>query len=92
MSIKICSVCVRFVIDALTAYVLNEFGCGGRGGSRARVIVARVSLRQWLWRVKMSFSVALVGPAWRTNEHVEVSVVSISGKKSVSVVGSQCLQ
>ena len=43
----------------------------------------------------MSFSVALVGPAWRTDEHVEVSVVSvvsISGKKSVSVVESQCLQ
>ena len=41
--------------------------------------------------VKMSFfgaPVALVGPAWRTNEHVEVSVVSIRGKKSVSVVES----
>ena len=67
------------------------FGGGSRARGRARVIVARVGLRQWLWRVKMSFSVALVGPAWRTNEHVEVSVVSvvsISGKKSVSVVES----
>jgi hypothetical protein len=36
-----------------------------------------------------------VGPAWRTNEHVKVSVVSvvsISSEKSVSVVESQCLQ
>ena len=71
------------------------FWGGVGGGGRARGSRARVGLRQWIWCVKMSFSVALVGPAWRTNEHVKVSVVSvvsISSEKSVSVVESQCLQ
>ena len=39
----------------------------------------------------MSFWVALMGPASRTNEHINVSIVSICIKKSVSVVKSQCL-